>query len=97
MAEFKKGVSENTYSEQGWPKSIYGASKVGINLYTKILSRNEDIKKRSIQVYALCPGYVSTDMSSHKGHLTIQQGALTPVFLIELPFEVNPIYQGQFF
>jgi hypothetical protein len=45
----------------------------------------------------MCPGYVDTDMTSHKGHLTIQQGALTPVFLAELPFEVNPNYQGKFF
>jgi hypothetical protein len=45
----------------------------------------------------MCPGYVDTDMTSHKGHLTIQQGALTPVYLAELPFEVNPDYQGKFF
>ena len=45
----------------------------------------------------MCPGYVDTDMTSHKGILTIQQGALTPVFVTELPFEVNPNYQGQFF
>jgi NAD(P)-dependent dehydrogenase (short-subunit alcohol dehydrogenase family) len=44
---------------------------------------------RNIQVYSLCPGYVNTDMTSHKGVLTIQQGALTPIFLIDLPFEVN--------
>lgn len=36
-------------------------------------------------------------MTSHKGHLTIQQGAETPVYLIELPFEVNPEFQGRFF
>lgn len=29
----------------------------------------------------MCPGYVNTDMTSNKGILTIQQGALTPVFL----------------
>ena len=72
-------------------------SKIGINHFAKVLSQYEDVIKRKIQVYAMCPGYVSTDMSSHKGHLTIQEGALTPVFLAELPFEVNPEYQGKFF
>uniref|UniRef100_A0A1I7YCH7 Glyceraldehyde-3-phosphate dehydrogenase n=1 Tax=Steinernema glaseri TaxID=37863 RepID=A0A1I7YCH7_9BILA len=32
-----------------------------------------------------CPGYVNTDMSSHKGHLTIEEGADTPIFLATDP------------
>ncbi|KAH7699476.1 Carbonyl reductase, partial [Aphelenchoides avenae] len=32
-----------------------------------------------------CPGYVDTDMSSHKGHLTIDQGADTPIYLATEP------------
>lgn len=30
---------------------------------------------------AVHPGYVDTDMSSHKGQLTIDQGAEAPLFL----------------
>ena len=52
---------------------------------------------KKIQAYSCCPGYVATDMTNHQGHYTIQEGALTPVFLVELPFEVNPDYQGKFF
>jgi NAD(P)-dependent dehydrogenase (short-subunit alcohol dehydrogenase family) len=62
-----------------------------------VLSKEHEVVNRKIQVYSLCPGYVDTDMTSHKGVLTIQQGALTPIFLAELPFEVNDKYQGQFF
>jgi carbonyl reductase 1 len=51
-----------------------------------VLAKEKDVVERKIQVYALCPGWVDTDMTSHKGPLTIQQGALTPVFLAELPF-----------
>ncbi len=58
--------------EKGFPRSAYGMSKLGLNLYTKILSKRQDVLSNNIQVYALCPGYVSTDMSSHKGHLTIE-------------------------
>jgi hypothetical protein len=32
-----------------------------------------------------CPGYVGTDMTSHKGPLTIDEGAATPVWLATLP------------
>ncbi len=28
-----------------------------------------------------CPGYVATDMTSHKGTLTVEQGADTPIYL----------------
>ncbi len=58
--------------EKGFPKSAYGMSKLGLNLYTKILSKRQDVLSNNIQVYALCPGYVNTDMTSHKGHLTIE-------------------------
>lgn len=97
MSEFINGVKDNDYAQKGWPKSCYGISKVGINHFARILAFEDEIVKRKIQVYAMCPGYVDTDMTSHKGVLTIQQGALTPVFLAELPFEVNPDYQGKFF
>ena len=72
-------------------------SKVGINTFARVFANYEKVKANKIQVYAMCPGYVDTDMTSHKGILTIQQGALTPVYLAELPFEVNPDLQGKFF
>lgn len=61
-------------------------SKMGINHFAKVLSKEKEIVERGIQVYALCPGFVKTDMSGQKGNLNVQQGALTPVFLTELPF-----------
>lgn len=97
MGEFIEGVKKGDYAQKGWPKTCYGISKVGINHFARVLSNEKEIVNRKIQVYAMCPGYVDTDMTSHKGILTIQQGALTPVFLAELPFEVDPKYQGQFF
>ena len=36
-------------------------------------------------------------MAGEKAPLTIDEGALTPVYLVELPFEVNKDYQGKFF
>lgn len=34
---------------------------------------------------AVHPGYVDTDMTSHKGHLTPDQGAVAPVYCALLP------------
>nr|CAD2177894.1 unnamed protein product [Meloidogyne enterolobii] len=40
-----------------------------------------ELGSKGITVNACCPGYVDTDMSSHKGHLTIDEGADTPIWL----------------
>jgi NAD(P)-dependent dehydrogenase (short-subunit alcohol dehydrogenase family) len=97
MHEFEQGVAEGDYDKKGWPKSGYGISKLGINVYHSALARFPDIIQKGIQVYVCCPGYVNTDMTSHKGVLTIEEGIRTPVMLIELPFEVKEEWQGGFF
>ena len=40
---------------------------------------------------------MKTDMTSQKGKLSIEEGIRTPMFLVNLPFEVNKEFQGQFF
>ena len=65
--DFEDGVAKGDYAERGWPKSGYGVSKLAINLYHNILGHNPEVLKRNIQVYVCCPGYVKTDMTSHKG------------------------------
>ena len=47
--------------------------------YTRILG--EQLSGKGIDVNACCPGYVDTDMSSHRGHKTPAEGADTPVWL----------------
>jgi NAD(P)-dependent dehydrogenase (short-subunit alcohol dehydrogenase family) len=70
---------------------------LSIDIYVSIFGRVEEAKKRGIQIYGCCPGYVKTDMTSHKGILTLDQGILTPIFLAELPFEFKEEIQGSFF
>ncbi|CAD8157178.1 unnamed protein product [Paramecium octaurelia] len=95
--EFQEHVKNNTYEQNGWPSWGYGISKLLINTYVKTLAQNAEVKNKSVQVYTCCPGWVKTDMAGDEAELTIDQGALTPVYLVELPHEVNPEYQGKFF
>lgn len=56
-------------------------------LLTIIQQRNFDGNsgKKGLNVNAVHPGYVDTDMTSHKGNLTIEQGAEAPLHLALLP------------
>lgn len=58
---------------------MYGVSKLCESTYTRILA--EQLQQRHITVSACCPGYVSTDMSSHRGVKTTAEGADTPTYL----------------
>ncbi|VDI43418.1 carbonyl reductase 1 [Mytilus galloprovincialis] len=61
-------------------------SHIGITVMTFIQQRQMNNDTRDdIIINACCPGFVQTDMSSHKGPKTIQEGAVTPVYLALLP------------
>ncbi|KAK7491169.1 hypothetical protein BaRGS_00017606 [Batillaria attramentaria] len=86
MTEFVNLAKEGKHEAAGWPSSAYGVSKIGVTVMSFIQQRQFDAEKREdIIVNACCPGYVNTDMSSHKGHKTIDQGAETPVMLALIP------------
>ncbi|XP_067663238.1 carbonyl reductase [NADPH] 1-like [Haliotis asinina] len=86
MAEFVQDAASGAHQERGWPNTAYGVSKIGATVMSFILMRELAADPREdIIVNSCCPGHVDTDMSSHKGPLTIDQGADTPVFLALLP------------
>ena len=92
VGEYERAIDAGDEKQKGWPKdpyNVYGLSKLAINTYHSALSRNEDVRKKNIQVYVCCPGYVNTDMTNHQGVLSIEEGIRTPVLLIEAPFEVK--------
>jgi len=61
-------------------------SKVGVSALSFIQQREFDVDPRKdIIVNSVHPGYVDTDMTSHKGPLTIEEGADAPVYLSLLP------------
>jgi carbonyl reductase 1 len=90
LKKFVELAQTGSHQQQGYSNSAYGMSKIGVTALTKIQQRNFDKSdKPDIVVNACCPGYVNTDMTSHKGHLEPQQGAETPVYLALLPPDVT--------
>ena len=98
VRQFGAGVADNTYAEKGWPKTVYGISKLAINTYARLFGGREDVRNRNIQVYACCPGYIQTDMTGHNAKaLPLEEGTVTPLHVFDLPFEVSNQHQGGFF
>jgi len=77
--EYRESIEKGTWKTEGYPKSLFGdipaiydVSKTLLTIYSRILGRNEDIIKRNIQVYAICPGWVQTDMGWPTAPRTIE-------------------------
>jgi carbonyl reductase 1 len=85
MNEFINDVQTGQHASKGWPNSCYGVSKLGVIALTKILARTEP----DIIVNACCPGYCKTDMSSHRGIRSAEEGARTPAYLALLPSSLD--------
>ncbi|XP_062618377.1 carbonyl reductase [NADPH] 1-like [Saccostrea cucullata] len=86
MNDFIQAAKNGNHESKGYANSAYGMSKVGVTVLTEIQHRQLSADPREdILVNACCPGYVDTDMTSHKGHKTIDQGADTPLYLALLP------------
>uniref|UniRef100_A0A183E930 Carbonyl reductase [NADPH] 3 n=1 Tax=Gongylonema pulchrum TaxID=637853 RepID=A0A183E930_9BILA len=65
--------------ENGFPQSAYKVSKAAEIALTLIQAK--ELMARNILVNACHPGYVNTDMTSHQGPLSIEEGADTPIYL----------------
>jgi len=88
--QFIESAQDGSHTDKGFSNSAYGMSKVGVTVMSIIQQRELDEQgKEDVVVNACCPGYVATDMSSHKGPLTIDQGAATPVYCALLPPNIS--------
>lgn len=87
MDQFVSDVKSGIHEKNGWPtNSAYGVSKVGTTALMKVHARL--LASRGLEdviVNACCPGWCQTDMSSHTGHKTAEEGADTPTYLALLP------------
>jgi len=82
MMKFVAATKKDEHKAQGWPETAYGVSKIGVSLMSFIQQRDidQDKARSDIIINAVCPGFVNTDMTSHKGNKTIDQGADTPLY-----------------
>ncbi|KAJ2939419.1 hypothetical protein O0L34_g10849 [Tuta absoluta] len=78
MKQYIEAAKQGTQLPE-WGNSSYAVSKVGLSALTRIQQRL--LNDRNIKVNSVHPGWVDTDMSSHKGPLTIDEGAVAPLFL----------------
>ena len=73
--------------ENGWQNSAYSVSKVAISAMSRIQQREFDEKRTDMDLVVnhVHPGYVDTGMSSHKGPMTVEEGATPIVWAALLP------------
>ncbi len=95
--KFKISFKNKTIDKDGWCINTYSVSKMIINTYARILSLRKEIDNNDISVYAAHPGWVKTDMTGPEAPLTIEEGVVNEIFLIELPDGINKNYQGKYF
>uniref|UniRef100_A0A1B6FR44 carbonyl reductase (NADPH) n=1 Tax=Cuerna arida TaxID=1464854 RepID=A0A1B6FR44_9HEMI len=96
MKEFVQAAAEGKNKELGWGSSAYNVSKVGLSALTFAQQRQFDTDPRpGLIVNCVHPGYVDTDMTSHMGPRTIEQGADAPVYLALLP-DGPDVIKGQY-
>ncbi|CAH4032796.1 carbonyl reductase [NADPH] 1-like [Pieris brassicae] len=90
MQEYIDAAKQGTHAAD-WGNSCYVVSKVAVTALTMIQQRM--LADRDIKVNAVHPGYVDTDMTSHKGVLTIDEGAVAPLYIaLDAPDSVKGQY-----
>ncbi|OQR72857.1 carbonyl reductase-like [Tropilaelaps mercedesae] len=95
--EFVDAAKKGTNSQLGWGTSAYNVSKVLVSALGFIHHRQFETDPRDdLIVNSVHPGYVDTDMSSHKGSLKPEEGADAPTYLAMLPPKESTNPKGKF-
>ncbi|KAM6162079.1 carbonyl reductase [NADPH] 1-like [Erethizon dorsatum] len=87
MNKFVEDAKNGVHEKEGWPKSVYGVSKIGVTVLSRIHARklSQERKGDKILLNACCPGWVRTDMAGPIAPKSPEEGAKTPVYLALLP------------
>lgn len=83
MNDFVDAAQAGKHEANGWPKSSYEVSKVGICALSRIQQR-EMASKEDVVINYVHPGYVLTDMTSNVAPLTTDQGAKSALYAATL-------------
>ncbi|XP_002157839.1 carbonyl reductase [NADPH] 3 isoform X1 [Hydra vulgaris] len=96
---FVEHAKNDTLEENGWPRSAYGMSKVGVSILTQIQQREFDKNPElNIVVNSCHPGIVDTDMNGGRyfDMITPDEGADTPTYLALLPVTDRLVPMGSY-
>lgn len=83
MDEWVSSIEGGQSVEQGWPKSMYGASKLALNSYTRVKAK--EVEQQRIAVNSCTPGYCSTDLTSGRGNKSAYEGVKIATWLATKP------------
>ena len=83
MKEFENDVQNDVHRKKGWSNSNYGMSKLGVIAATRVFAREE--ADNNISINSCCPGYCDTDMTSHRGPRSPEDGAKNAVIPATMP------------
>ncbi|XP_065208823.1 carbonyl reductase [NADPH] 3-like [Planococcus citri] len=90
MLDFVRSAEQDKDVDLHWGASAYSVSKVGVSALARIQQREFLNDERvDIVVNSVHPGYVNTDMTSHIGHLTIEEGAVSSLYAALLPENIT--------
>ncbi|KPA80431.1 putative short chain dehydrogenase [Leptomonas pyrrhocoris] len=92
VGEFLAHTKTSDFEQLGWPASAYGVSKLANTTFTRVFGKAHP----EIHIFACCPGWCRTDMSSQEGLKSAQEGADTPLWLATSSECLNVIPQGGF-
>jgi carbonyl reductase 1 len=81
VEQFVNDVEAGCHQRNGWPDACYGISKLAVIAYTRVLALDLTKQGSKIRVNCCCPGWCATDMSSHRGQKTAEEGSRTPAML----------------
>jgi len=87
MQNYVDTTAEGNHEDHGWISDSYNVSKMGVSALTRVLQRNIGNYNSApdIVLNHVHPGFVDTDMTSHKGPLTTDRGAESSVYAALLP------------
>ena len=86
MTSFISSAKVGKHLDEGWPSSAYAVSKIGLSALTRIQQQEFDKNPNTdFVVNHAHPGWVSTDLTKHKGPLSIKEGAKSSIYCALLP------------
>lgn len=91
MEKFEDHVQNHVHKDNGWSNSNYGISKLGVIAATNVFAREE--AGNNISINSCCPGFCDTDMTSHKGRRSPEEGAKNAV----IPATIENPPTGEFY